>query len=250
MTTATKYTITLPPADHATVMAEQWSFQLLEDGRQTSIGAHDYAAIFRRPGLYEQLFYERLRCTSPRLASEALLSALANDTGDVHRLRVLDLGAGNGMVGELLPAARVIGLDISADARDACLRDRPHAYDAYYVADMADPDDELLKQLGEWEIDAFVSISALGFGDVPVAAFVNAYNVVADGGWVVFNIRENFLDARDTSGFAELVKEMTSTGALRVHRMERYRHRDSIDGDPLFYYLFVGRKAHDLGAAA
>jgi hypothetical protein len=33
---------------------------------------------------------------------------------------------------------------------------------------------------------------------------------------------------------------------LEVHHLERYRHRISIDGRPLFYYALVGRKESDI----
>jgi len=33
---------------------------------------------------------------------------------------------------------------------------------------------------------------------------------------------------------------------LEVHHLERYRHRISIDGKPLFYYVMVGRKHADI----
>jgi hypothetical protein len=135
-----------------------------------------------------------------------------------------------------------VGVDISQEAKLACDRDRPHAYDAYYVADMAAPGKELLRELGQWNVDTLTCIAALGFGDIPVPAFVNAYNLVADQGWVVFNIKETFLSGQDTSGFSRLVKQMMLNDALRIHHMERYRHRISIDGRPLFYYLLVGRK--------
>lgn len=34
--------------------------------------------------------------------------------------------------------------------------------------------------------------------------------------------------------------------ALKVHHLERYRHRISIDGRSLFYYALVGRKESDI----
>jgi hypothetical protein len=34
-----------------------------------------------------------------------------------------------------------------------------------------------------------------------------------------------------------------------VHHLERYRHRISTDGRPLFYYALVGRKRSDIPAA-
>jgi 2-polyprenyl-3-methyl-5-hydroxy-6-metoxy-1,4-benzoquinol methylase len=48
------------------------------------------------------LFYDRLKCTSPhKLVS--LLNRVVTNAGEApSQLRVLDVGAGNGMVGELL----------------------------------------------------------------------------------------------------------------------------------------------------
>lgn len=225
---------------------EAW-FTLREAGRDLKLRFHDYAEIYRRPGLYEQLFYERLRCCSPRKAREVLLKVLADNQQEIHGLRVLDLGAGNGMVGELLDAARVIGVDIAPQARDACERDRPHAYDAYYVTDLACLDAATAAEMKRWQIDCLTCIAALGFGDIPVAAFAQGFNLVHDGGWVVFNIKETFLHEGDRSGFSRLVKELMLSQTLEVHHLERYRHRLSIDGEPLFYFVLVGRKRGDIG---
>jgi hypothetical protein len=34
--------------------------------------------------------------------------------------------------------------------------------------------------------------------------------------------------------------------ALEIHHLERYRHRISINGEPLFYYAIVGKKIFDI----
>jgi predicted TPR repeat methyltransferase len=230
---------------HALDQDEAW-FILKEDGREHRIRFHDYDAIYDRPGLYEQLFYERLRCASPRKARDLLDKVLRDNRVEMTELRVLDLGAGNGMVGELLDAARVIGVDISESARRACERDRPQAYDAYYVTDLARPEPAVLAEMKNWQLDAMSCIAALGFGDIPVGAFANAYNLVRNGGWVVFNIKETFLQESDRSGFSMLVKHLLVSDTLQVHHLERYRHRISIDGRALFYYVLVGRKEGDI----
>jgi SAM-dependent methyltransferase len=235
------------PVTEPGVLAQDEAYFLLREGeRDLRLRFHDYDEIYRRPGLYEQLFYERLRCTSPRKAREVLLKVLHDNQQDIHGLRVLDLGAGNGMVGELLDAARVIGVDISEAARDACERDRPHAYDAYYVADMAQQDRGTAAEMKRWQLDCLTCIAALGFGDIPVAAFAQSFNLVRDGGWAVFNIKESFLHEGDRTGFSRLIKHLMMTDTLEVHHLERYRHRLSIDGAPLFYYVMVGRKRGDI----
>lgn len=232
-------------APHALGQDEAF-FLLKEDGRELEVRFHDYDQIYDRAGLYEQLFYQRLRCASPRKARDLLAKVLQDNRTELTELRVLDLGAGNGMVGELIDAARVVGVDISESARRACERDRPDAYDAYFVTDMSRLEGELAQQLKSWQLDCLTCIAALGFGDIPVRAFANAFNLIRQHGWVVFNIKETFLKESDQSGFSLLVKHLLVSDTLQVHHLERYRHRISIDGRALFYYVLVGQKESDI----
>jgi len=62
------------------------------------------------------------------------------------------------------------------------------------------------------------------------------------------NIKETFLHENDVSGFSRLVKHLLTTDILEIHHLERYRHRISIDGKPLFYYMLVGKKAFDISS--
>lgn len=240
------HNISFPVTEPGTLDQDQAYFHLRENGEDVRLRFHDYAEIYRRPGLYEQLFYQRLRCVSPRKARDVLEKVLRDNHVELSSLRVLDLGAGNGMVGELLDAARVIGVDIVEAAREACERDRPHAYDAYYVTDMSRLDAATAAEMKRWQIDCLTCIAALGFGDIPVPAFGQAFNLVQDGGWTVFNLKETFLHESDRSGFSRLVKGLLVSDILEVHHLERYRHRLSIDGRPLFYYVLVGRKRGDI----
>ncbi|MGH8215452.1 MAG: class I SAM-dependent DNA methyltransferase, partial [Rhodanobacteraceae bacterium] len=244
--------IRFPSANLTSASQSEAYFLITEDGRERRIDFHDYAEIYNHPGLYEQLFYQRLKCTSPAKLTE-LLRAAANKAGvDPTQLRVLDVGAGNGMVGELLVAhgsARVVGIDNIEEAERAADRDRPGAYDAYYVADLTSLSSELLAELNDWNFDAMTTVAALGFGDIPVAAFAAAYNLVKTDGWIAFNIKETFLDTSDGSGFSRLVKRMIHDDYLKLHHLERYRHRLSIEGNMLYYYAIVGQKRRDIDDA-
>ncbi|MFH0897406.1 MAG: methyltransferase, partial [Candidatus Bathyarchaeota archaeon] len=79
-------------------------------------------------------------------------------------------------------------------------------------------------------------------GDIPVPAFIEAFNLVEDGGWIAFNIKETFMDNRDTSGFSIFAKNLILTEHLDIYHMERYQHRLSIDGLPLYYFALAGKK--------
>jgi SAM-dependent methyltransferase len=247
-----RYRIRFPAADHTLFEQGNSFFTTGANDHEKRIRFHDYAAIYAQPGLYEQLFYDRLKCASPhKLVS--LLNRVVTNAGEApSQLRVLDVGAGNGMVGELLleqGTARVVGVDILADAALAAERDRPDVYDAYYVVDLTRDGDPILQELNSWNFDAMTCVAAIGFGDIPVAAFRTAYNLVANQGWIAFNIKETFLDRGDVSGFSQLIQRLIHDDYLRLHHLERYRHRLSIEGRPLHYYAVVGRKNRDLDVA-
>ena len=158
---------------------------------------HDYHEIFKIPGLYEQLFYEELKCDSPRTIAGLIGEQVDNDTA--ADLRVLDVGAGNGMVGEELDrmgAKHIVGVDIIEEAAEAAERDRPGIYDDYFVVDLTDIPADDQRALEEHRFNCLTTVAALGFGDIPPEAFAAAYNLVEDGGLIAFNIKERFVDRR------------------------------------------------------
>ena len=224
-------------------------FYLQESTNRRKIRFHDYDEIYQVQGLYEQVFYERLRCSSPVKVAGILESALKQTQNNITELRVLDFGAGNGMMGEELKkhgVSRLIGVDIIKEAYEATIRDRPGIYDEYYIKDFTKLDAEIREEIESWQCDCMVTVAALGFGDIPTKAFIEAFNIINDEGWVAFNIKETFLDHADDSGFSKMIRELIFSKYLDVYHLERYRHRLSITGEPLFYFAIAGRKNADV----
>jgi SAM-dependent methyltransferase len=239
-----RYQIQFPPIAAHQLAQDEVYFNLVEDGETRRLRFHDYEEIYSRPGLYEQLFYSRLKCNSPQRVTAMLSRALGTVREPMNELRVLDLGAGNGMMGEELKregVARLVGADIIPEARDAAFRDRPDVYDDYYVADLTNLDAEDTKSLLGWEFDCLTCVAALGFGDIPPRAFFTAVKNIRTDGWLAFNIKETFLDPQDQSGFSRLIRELIFSKYLQIHHLELYRHRLSMEGEQLFYYGMVGR---------
>ncbi|MBI2970408.1 MAG: methyltransferase domain-containing protein [Gammaproteobacteria bacterium] len=244
-----RHRIQFPKGSVRDLAQDEVYFYLVEGDRKRKIRFHDYGQIYLRPGLYEQMFYDRLQCASPAKVGSILQQTLAAASLPITELRVLDLGAGNGMMGEVVKrfgVSRLVGLDIIPEARDAAFRDRPGVYDEYYVADIAQADPELDEALHDWRFNCLTSVAALGFGDIPPQAFYNAVRLIQCGGWVAFNIKETFLDNADTSGFSRFIRELIFSEYLDLYHLEKYRHRYSIDGQPLFYFALAARKAHDI----
>lgn len=240
--------VRLPALDTNLPQNEEW-FELHDGGSWTRMRFHDYARIYQRKNLYEHLFYGLLSCDSPRRVVGLLDEVLAEVTSEPAPLRVLDLGAGNGIVAEALHergGAQIVGLDILPEARAAALRDRPDAYTDYLVADLCDAAPDVLARLRAFDANALVCVAALGFGDIPAAAFHQAASLVSTGGMLAFNIKEEFLDERYTHGFSELIRRMVREKVVRVEAMRRYRHRLSAAGTPLFYTALVVTKLAEI----
>ncbi len=240
---ATGYEITFPSTD-ALGQDEEWCL-VRENGTTRKLRFHDYGEIYELPGLYEQLFYEHLQCSSPEMVARLFGRELKRSGVDAGTLSVLDVGAGNGMVGEQLAevgADTIVGVDIIPQAAAAAERDRPGVYADYLVLDLTTLDDETRTDLKSRKLNALTCVAALGFGDIPPAAFAAAYDVLAPGGWLAFSIKEDFLEEQGGSGFARLIRELADRGMIEIRAQRRYRHRLSASGEPVHYIALVAAK--------
>lgn len=211
---------------------------------------HDYGEIYDIPGLYEKIFYGILKCNSPRMIRRLVEEEL-QDTDDykVDELKVLDLGAGNGMVGEELADLGVrtlVGVDIVPEAKPAVERDRPGVYEDYFIADMTDLDVDAHETLKNYGFNCLTCVAALGFGDIPPTAFAEAYRLIEPGGLIAFNIKDRFLQDGDESGFSYLIRNMIENEVMGVSQKTKYQHRLATNGDPLHYIAIIGRKEAEI----
>jgi predicted TPR repeat methyltransferase len=168
------------------------------------------------------------------------------------QLSGIDLGAGNGMVGEQLRAIgvrRLVGVDIIPAAAMAAERDRPCLYDDYVVADLTDLRDSEARALKAHQPNLLSSVSALGFGDIPPKAFSTALNLIATPGWMAFNIKETFLAGLDETGFSRLIRALGDQEIIQIQAYRRYCHRLSVHGEKLKYVAMIARKLQPVPAA-
>ncbi|MDQ3647953.1 MAG: methyltransferase domain-containing protein [Actinomycetota bacterium] len=243
-----KYDIRFPSDGRAVDQDQEWA-EIGVNGTARRYRFHDYADLYEVPGLYEQIFYDELKCQSPQVVCGLLGEVLASEYLDPADLRIFDVGAGNGMVGEELAklgAAEIVGVDIIEAAARATERDRPGVYDSYHVLDLTDIPAAARSELEDRQFNCLVTVAALGFGDIPPRAFAEAYNLTLDDGWVAFNIKEAFLAEGESSGFSRLIEHMTGEGAMEMKAGMTYRHRLSTAGEPLDYRIMIARKQRDI----
>ena len=240
--------IRFPDAESDLDQDAEW-FEARLDGEWKRLRIHDYDQVYMIPGLYECVVYRALKCNSPVKVTQLLVEALNDDEVSPRTLRVLDFGAGNGMEGPELQnigVDHVVGADIIEEGKISTERDRGWAYADYVVDDFTQLSPENEKRLRGHKLNAMTIVAALGFGDIPTGAFARAIDVLETPAYIAFNIKEDFVQDRDESGFAEMLRELAREDVLRTHAYRRYRHRFSSSGKPLYYGAMVVTKQKEI----
>lgn len=210
----------------------------------------DYQRVYAIPGLYEHLFYEKLSCRSLDVIEHLFLMELQKTRGLKEKLRVLDLGAGNGLVGERLSQCargaklfeRLVGIDMLEEAKSATERDRAGLYHAYYVSDFSQVTPELTESLSRERFNCLTCISRFGFNDIPAHSFANAFNLVEPDAYVLFNLKEDSFPEEGDSAFGRLIRRMLEAGVLLPKTFERYSHYISPTGKTRYHVACIARK--------
>lgn len=199
------------------------------DGRAERLRLHEYDRLYAVPGLYEAVVQERLECRAPTVVAALLASGaerLGWEPGDV---RVLDLGAGNGVSGEAQAAAGlrpVAAVDILPAAREAALRDRPGLYDTYLAADLTDLSPQAEAGLRAHEPNAIALVGAVGGDHLPPAALREALELLAPGPALLAYV----IDPEHGSALEATLAGLAAEGRLRELARETYRHRRTAAG--------------------
>jgi SAM-dependent methyltransferase len=248
-TSAEDFVLRLPDEASKTADQDEEWFEVEQDGETRRLRFHDYSEIYSIPGLYERLIYEELRCESPKVIAGLMADEIARRGDDPASLRVLDLGAGNGIVAEHLQgigADYFVGVDIIPEAEESAKRDRPGLYDDYVTANLLDYDEGTRKDLDDQGLNAMTCVAALGFGDIPPEVFCEALRRTTTPALVAYTIKEKFLGETDESGFSDLVERLDKDGSLVTLQTKRYQHRLSWAGEPLYYVAVLAEKRADL----
>lgn len=227
-----------------------------------TIDMSDLAEIYRTPGLFEVLFRRVLRSPTP-----AMLAQLFNEetkqegVESLEDIRMLDLGAGNGIVSQQfqeLGVGYIHGIDMMHEAKMAADRDRPEVFDQYDVVPLqsapfnaakiemppSSPLGDLRLEPGSYNL--LTCASSMGPDDTPPQAFTAAFNLLAPEAWIAFTIRDTFLGGRDTSGFALFIGRCQRAGIMEFKAHQRFRHMIEADGKPTYCIAFVARKVKNI----
>jgi hypothetical protein len=237
------YTVTLEDGQDRQ-QTEEAFVVTFDGGASERLRLHDYDRVFAIPGLYEEVVQHRLECQSPAKIAEVLLSVAELEGRDPHLLRVLDLGAGNGIVGEELRArgVRVLaGTDSAKSARVAAERDRPGVYDSYLVGD-ANGMPELGTLVRELGINCIVCAGALGFEHIEAHSFAELWDLLPPGAMFALTVHEDLAEPGTSDIGDELAAMRGDASQTEIVVWERFQHRLSMNGAPIHYFAIAARK--------
>ncbi len=175
-------------------------------------------------------------------------------TGEtLDSFRVLDIGAGSGLVGEKLyknGITDIVGINLLEEAIDAINREQPGIYRDCYAMDMSDISKQKYSQLQKEKFNILTCGSALDFSDIPPLGFAAAYNLLVPDAWFVVNIKgvKDFFDTNsDSNGnIASFIRYLVSNKIASVTRNESYQHRIAINQRPIIYTAVLGRKLDNI----
>ncbi|MDA0735422.1 MAG: class I SAM-dependent methyltransferase [Chloroflexi bacterium] len=123
--------------------------------------------------------------------------------------RILDAGAGTGLVGEFLAAkgyGQIIAMDLSAGMLEEA--SKKNVYQEFHQMVMGEP---LGFDTGSF--DAVVSVGVLTVGHAPASSLDELVRITKPGGYVVFSLRP---DVYESAGFKEKQAELESVGKWKL----------------------------------
>ncbi len=148
---------------------------------------------------------------SPRRAAEVLAAHVPRDA------RILDAGAGTGLVGEILASMgyqRMVAMDLSQGMLEEARK--KGVYEDFHQMVMGETLDY---ETGSF--DAVITVGVLTVGHAPASSLDELVRVTRPNGHIVFSLRP---DVYENSGFRERQDELESQGKWQlVERTEEFQ---------------------------
>ena len=148
---------------------------------------------------------------SPRRAAEVLAAHVPRNA------RILDAGAGTGLVGEILASMgyqRMVAMDLSQGMLEEARK--KGVYESFHQMVMGETLDY---ETGSF--DAVITVGVLTVGHAPASSLDELVRVTRPNGHIVFSLRP---DVHENNGFRERQDELESQGKWQlVERTEEFR---------------------------
>jgi 2-polyprenyl-3-methyl-5-hydroxy-6-metoxy-1,4-benzoquinol methylase len=240
------------PTEEVDFTRQQEYFFVIQNGIETQYIVHHYHEVYSVPLLYERMAI-MMNYQSPQTILMQLILELTKCQIDIQSLVVFDIAAGSGLMGKQLASVgikSVVGLDILPEAAEAATRDYPGVYEKYYVEDLTNLTPAVKQELEERGFNCLICCSSISC-HFPVQAFINAFNLMPDHGWIAFNVSTYILEEPDQQNifesvaavdFSQLYHKIVKADILEISQKHYYLHRFMTNGKPVYYVSVIARK--------
>ena len=248
----TNFAIRLPLDECNAQTDEEYFYLLTETGQERRLKVHDYAEIYRISGLYECIVCDKLQYKAPQVIAKLLVEQTAQDNLTVNNLRVLDIGAGNGVSGEVLVKqgiSSIVGLDIVSEAATAAHRDYPGVYQQYYVEDLTRLREKTHEELINQKFNVLLMSGSLYH--LPALALVNALNLIPVEGLFAVTLRglgmgqEKSGQEKPENAY-QLFEHFVGDKMLEIIIRKNCQQRLSVNGEPIEGIAVIARKTREI----
>lgn len=241
--------IRLPDNVQYKAAAEEYFF-LTKDGTEKKVMLQDYETLYSMPYFYENLAYNYLNYQSPGVLFSMLKAYLQKNHLSAASLKVLEIGAGSGLMGKKLNELGVdsiTAIDLIEDAAIAAQRDYPGVYQAYFVDDMSRMSESTTQCLDSAYFNCLVCCSALSH--IPTKAFTGMFNLLALDSLVVFNIAKEDWEDKSDLGFTGRHPWLKNPEVFVLNFDKYYVHRKRTNGSAIDYVALIGLKTGQIDFA-
>ncbi len=159
---------------------------------------------------------------APQRAAEVFAKHVPKDG------RILDAGAGTGLVGKFLSEddySKLVAMDLSWGMLEEARK--KNVYQEFHQMVMGEPLD-----FSADDFDAVVSVGVLTVGHAPASSLDELIRITRPGGYVVFSLRP---DVYETGGFKEKQAELESAGKWQLAE-ESEKFQPLPKGEPEVYH--------------
>jgi SAM-dependent methyltransferase len=152
---------------------------------------------------YDADLNEEFGWTGPQRAVDFFIKHVSQDA------RVLDAGAGTGLVGELLARhgySNLVAMDLSRGMLEEAAK--KNAYQEFHQMVMGEALD-----FATASFDAIISVGVLTVGHAPARSLDELVRITRPGGYIVFSLRP---DVYEESGFKEKQESLETAGKWKL----------------------------------
>ncbi|NEP29618.1 class I SAM-dependent methyltransferase [Moorena sp. SIO3I6] len=152
---------------------------------------------------YDQDLVNECNYVAPQKVVEVLSPLVSEDA------RILDAGAGTGLVGEILYQngySNLEGMDISSEMLEQARK--KNVYTALYQKVMGEPLD-----FPSDSFDAIISVGVFTYGHAPSSSFDELLRITKPGGYIIFTLR---LDFYQNSDFKQKLTALEELGQWKL----------------------------------